>query len=720
MSWGFSTNSLPEVDSVGSKSKFIDLALARFKLCVEAENKARSECLEDWQFSVGDQWPKDIRDDRNADGRPCLTTNRLPQFIRNVTNEQRQQRPAAQVNPVGNGADRELAEIIQGIVRHIEVQSDAEIAYDHAFECMVRGGFGWWRILTEYVKNGSKEQEIFIKRVKNPFKVYMDPMTDEPDDSDARFAFVVVDMDPDEYRDQYKESRLAGLVEFTSLGDKAPGWLTKDTIRVAEYFYIEGDSKFDRKIKWAKINAIESLEKADIPGNFIPLIRVVGDDLDIDGERHISGLVRHAKDPQRMSNYWESAATEAIALAPKAPWVISEGQIEDHEEEWRQSNRRNLVALVYKAEDANGKQVPPPSRNAVEPPIQAIGMMLERAAANLSVTTGLNDANLGRPKPDESGKAVLARQKQGDLGTLNFSDNLARSIRHGTRVLLSMIPQVYDTPRIMRIIKPDQSVSHVIIHNGADQTDQANALQTEAIQKIYDIGVGSYDLTVTVGPSFQSKRQEAVAQQLELLKILPPQTATAIMDIVVDNMDMPGAQAIADRLRKMVPPDLLDDESQDPKQVIQKLQAQNKQLSQSHDLLTKALTDTTNVIKEKQIEQQGKMQLEQEKGKIQILVAEIGAKAQESQIRLKMEMEMWKQLHGGALESAAKVQDHDHELLMTAAGQTHEGDMHEKEAAHDSRTQAAEHANQAATQVSDQVHQQSMAEQQAENPSTDS
>lgn len=457
-----------------SDKEFIQLALDRFQQCVEAESKNREEALDDWKFKLGEQWPENYKKDRQADGRPCLTMNRLPAQVKQVTNEQRAQRPAAQVNPVGSDADVDTAEVIQGMLRHIEINSDAEIAYDNAFECMVTGGFGYYRIITDYADEEGLEQEIMVEWIENPFTVYLDPAAKKPDKSDAKFGFIFKDMTRLEYEAEYKDSQLASLEEMTSQGDVPAEWLSKDGVRVAEYFYVETEKKkldngrevTKRKVKWALINAVEILEKQDWLGKYIPIVPVLGDSANIDGKRYLSGIVRNAKDPQRQINFMESAATEAVALAPRAPYTAAAGQTENYPE-WKTANTRNHAVLRYDAMDVQGKPVPPPQRNNVEPPIQAIMLMLRQANDDLKAVTGLYDPSLGNAHQDQSGKAIQNLQKQGDVGNLNWSDNLSRSMRYGYRMILDLIPKIYDTDRIQRIVNPDGSAKMVNITNSA-------------------------------------------------------------------------------------------------------------------------------------------------------------------------------------------------------------------------------------------------------------
>lgn len=472
-------------------AEFLAEAHERFKLTAEAESEQRDREEQSFKFRMGEQWPAEIKSRREAKGLPCLTMNRLPSQIRQITNEQRQQRPAGQVNPVGDGATVEVAEILQGMVRHIEVNSDEEIAIDNAFECMVTGGRGYWRYLTDYIDDESDLQEIIAAWIENPFTVYIDPSASNPVRSDAMFAFIISDLSPDVYKAMYGKSELAAsLVEFQSKGDLPSDWVTKDHIRVAEYFYVEfekgkrknGKEVNKRKVKWAQINAIEVLDRRDWPGKWIPIVPVLGDQININGKRFITGLVWSSIDAQRQYNYWITAATQAVALAPVAPWIVAEGQIAGHEAEWAESNR-NPHILTYQAMDVNGKPVPPPQRITAEPPIQAMVAMVAQAANDMKAIPGLYDPSLGNAKSDQSGEAIKRLQKQGDLGTLNYSDNLARSIRFSIRMKLDLMPSIYDTERMQRIVKPDGTADMVQITNSRNQGPEApQAPANEATQ----------------------------------------------------------------------------------------------------------------------------------------------------------------------------------------------------------------------------------------------
>ncbi|MDP9159471.1 MAG: hypothetical protein M3O09_04485, partial [Acidobacteriota bacterium] len=586
---------MPETATQSQATKdFLALARKRFQLAADAEADTRKLCLEDLKFSVGDQWPEEIKIGRGR--KVTLTMDQIQQSINQVSNEYRQQRPATNVAPVGNDSDEDTAEIFQGAIRHIEVRSDAEIAYDNAHDHTVRTGFGSYRFLTEYTDNDGN-QEILIAPIRNQFGVYWQPGVSQ---DKATWCFLISDIPVEEYDDALDTDNTdAGrmnsksLVEFSSEGDAQQEWITKEYIRVAEYFTVEEiaekGKKTKRKVTWHKINAVEELEKPrNLPGSSIPIFTCTGYDIEVDGKRYLAGLVRNVKDAQRQYNYMVSAATEAIALAPKAPFIMADGQAEGYEKMWENANTDTYSTLFYKPFAVNGTPLPPPQRQQSEPPIQAMTVMINQARMDLRASTGLYDPSLGQNKGDESGKAIQSLQKQGDVATLNYSDNMARTMRRAGNVLIDWIRHYYDAPRIQRIIKPDGSVSQVVIHNGADQADQAQALLTDKIKKIYDIGVGDYDIVIDVGPNFKTKREQAVSSQLEFLKLLPPQVAVNYTDLVAGNMDWPQAKEFAARAKKMLPPQLQDQDDGDPEAKLQQMQQVNAHLAQQHQLLEKA------------------------------------------------------------------------------------------------------------------------------------
>ncbi len=688
---------------------FLRVARERFQQCADAERDIRKEAEDDHDFWGGKQWPAQIEADRLNAQRPCLTINRLRQFGKQVVNEQRQNRPSIQINPVGDGADKETAEIFQGIARHIEINSNAEQAYDTAFEHSVIGGFGYFRILTDYFDDKSTDQEIFIERIVNPFTVYIDPSAQKADRSDMQFAFIVRDLTKEQFKARWPNATASSLSDFSSIGDGAPDWFPQGKIRVAEYFHIEtkkrtllkfqdGSTAYKDEIlpehanektvrqtreveiptvQWEVIDAVEKLEETTWPGRWIPIVPVLGDEYMVNNKPQLAGIVRFAKDAQRMYNYERSNITEMIALAPKAPWQGAEGQFEGHEDEYKQSNVRNIAYLQYKPKSVGGELVPPPQRMSVEPPIQAATAALAQADNDLKATTGIYDASLGAPGPEQSGKAILARQKEGDTANYGFIANLTISITHTGRILLDLIPKIYDEPRIVRIVKPDATHEtvpvnqHFVMQNGQPQPIKPGEEQQfqDGLAKIYDLSVGRYDVTVSTGPSYQSRRQEAAESMIELIKAYPA-FAQVTGDLMVRMMDWPMSSEIADRLKSMLPPGLQGDQSEN---IPPQAQAQMAQLQQQVQQYQQMLQMAAETIKTKKMELESRERIAGMQAQAQIIAAELRAKT----------------------SSAEKLAAMDFASITKRLDLLHEGVSLDAEFAADQASQQAQHQHEA-------------------------
>lgn len=705
----------------------IQQALTRFKQASEADEEWRMNCLDDLDFSIGNQWPLTIQTIREKDGRPCLVMDQIQQSIRLVCNQYRQQPPSINISPVGNGADVETSDILQGIYRHIEVNCDAQVTYEKVHEGMVRTGFHSCRILSEYCDEDSDDQEVVIEWIRNGFSVYWQPGVPQ---EKARWCFIVVDMPRDEYKNEYPKSNLASSSDWTATGNQPAEWVNKEYIRVAEYFEVvdveRKGKRPSKKVIWRKITAYEELDKEDIPGTSIPVFTAYADDIDVDGKRYVAGLVRNAKGPQRQYNYMVSGATEAVSLAPKAPWIAVEGQLAGREVQWEQANVRNFAVLQYKQIDIAGKPAAPPQRMTAEPPIQGLAQMIGQASNDLKASLGLYDPSNGNAHADQSGKAIQSLQQQGNIATLNYSDNMGRMMKRLGKTMLEWIRVIYDEPRVQRIINPDSTVRHVVIHNGADQQAAAQKLAQgdnpqssdqqpvtpQQIMKIYDIGVGKYDVIVSIEQTYQTKRKEAAATQIDLMKALPPPQASAISDLAVRNMDIPQSSEMADRIKRMQPPQILGGDDSDPAVQLQQAQSQLAQFSQQHDLLTKALQEAQQTIQTKQIEQQGKTgiaQMEQATKEnivrmqeaTKLAVAQINASKDANQAIAEQEIAQYELLHNAA-----------HDIAMQKDDQAHQQGMAQQQQAAAAQAQQSDQAAAQQTQQSDQQHAQAMQQQQ--------
>ena len=584
----------------------IEEAKQFLRLCNDSDSNNRAEALDDVRFAAGDQWPVDVQNSRVLEARPCLTINKVDAYIRQICNQQRQQRPRIKVHGMNNDSDAKVAEIITGITRHIENQSDADQAYDHAFEYCVKMGWGYWRVTTDYVRDDSFDQEIYIKRIENPFSVYFDPNSVEPDGSDAEKCLVTTVVSKAVFKKMYPNAEDTQGFSSKGTGDTESEWVTKEDIRIAEYFYTEREKAmiiqlsdgttgysdempskkalaeagitvidkrdtWRKKIKWCKLTAMQILEEGEWAGKFIPIVPVFGQEVRVDDKHKKFGLVRMAKDPQRMYNYWSTALTETVALAPKAKWLLAEGQDEGHENEWAMANIKAMPVLRYKQTDIEGRIAPAPTRLQPEPPPAGVMTALQCMNQDLQAVVGIFDPGQ-LPQGMQSGKSLQGQQSQADMTNFHYYDNLTRSIRHTGRIILDLIPKIYDRQRVMRIIGDDGKPEMVTINEqGQDEQGVSKVLN--------DVTVGEYDVVMETGPGYNSKRQEAVDSMMGLLGADPTLMQTA-GDLIFRNMDFPGAEVIADRLAAANPMAQIDDKSPIPPQVQMQLANAKQQIQQ--------------------------------------------------------------------------------------------------------------------------------------------
>jgi hypothetical protein len=629
----------------------------RFTVAQAAYSDSREDELDDLRFMAGSpdnawQWPADVLATRGAvqgqtiNARPCLTINKLPQHVRLVTNEQRQNRPTARVIPADDNADPEVAEIFDGIVRHIEYMSDADVAYDTACDNQVTYGEGYIRILTEYTKEDSFEQDIRIARVRSSFSVYMDPMIQDPCGQDANWCFITEDIPKAEYERMYPDATPVTGMMSQGVGDQTLSmWVSQETVRIAEYFYVDTKraklnlypdniTAFDgtpedrrlksaygkplrsresdrRKIMWIKTNGYEVLEEREWAGKYIPVIRVIGNEFEVDGQIYISGLVRNAKDAQRMYNYWVSQEAEMLALAPKAPFIGYGGQFEGYETNWKTANTNNWPYLEVNPDVTDGAGNPLPLPERAQPPMAQTGLIQAKVGAgeDIKSTTGQYDSSIGATSNERTGRAILARERQGDTSTYHYVDNLARAVKYVARQLVDMIPKIYDTQRVARIINVEGEVGMARI-NPAQPEAVRKIVDEQGIEimKIYNPNVGTYDVHVSSGPSYMTRKQEAMDTMGQILQTNPALWGVA-GDLFVKNMDWPGAETMAKRFEKMLDPKVLADTDESPEaqvmrqqmeqmaQAMEQTNAQIQQLMQSYEMQKLAIDEQNSQIK---------------------------------------------------------------------------------------------------------------------------
>jgi len=643
------------------------------------ESKNRAAALDDLWFLQGDgQWPLASKALRTAEGRPCLTVNTLPAMVHQVTNDLRQNKPGIKVHPVDDDADVETAEVMQGMIRHIEYDSNAEVAYITAATGAAQVGAGYFELYTDYESPDTFDQVIKFRRIRNGFTVYMGHHV-EPDGSDMQQCVISEDIPKAQFFQEYPDADAPSYGIGNGVGDSSAGWVTSDMVRIARYFRVECKSRTlcrlpdgqvmwkdeyqgklpegtetrkseDRKVMVYKLTAMEVLERTEIPCFWIPVFPVYGDEIDINGEVFRSGLVRHAKDPARMYNYWITSATEEVSLRPKTPYIGAKGQFEGYEEEWGSANNRTYSYLEYNQVTLDGLQAPPPQRQPMADVPTGVLAMAGHARDNIKATMGLFDASLGNKGTATSGKQELAQQREGDTAQYHYADGLKITMRHAGRCLLWMIPRIYDTPRAVRILGEDETPAHVKINEpypkSAPQQPQPGQPMPEgqAVEMaMHDLSVGKYDCTITTGPSYTTLRQEAAEAMISFGQSWPK-----LMDIagdkVVKAMDWPGAEEIAERIARTIPPEIRGDEDgnapaamvQTPKGPVPVEQASAmlaqmeqglKEMSQEMGDLQSglAVAKENNASKERiaQMNNTAKEDIEELKGVIQMLIAKM-------------------------------------------------------------------------------------------------
>ena len=599
--------------------KFMEDARERFRMAVNASDRQRNEMRDDLRFYAGIQWDESIRAVRDQQGRPCLTINRIPGFVSHVTNNMRQQRPAIAIDPIADGADEEIAEVRQGLMRHIEVNSQSDLAGDKAFENMCIMGLGYVRIIDGWADPRSvTDQELYIEWLPNIFNVFEDPAATKADWSDGKYKFIVEDITLIEFRRRFgKDKSPASLSEFTALGADQPYWMLGDKIRIAEYFHIEEDDDilyelndgtgvYDselenddprvlqlkivdgeyvyrnakrKRVMWTLLYGLGILRQREWKGKYIPVIPFIGSQTELEGERIVAGMVRHARESQRMFNYAYSCLVEAIALAPRAPWIAEAGSVEEFLDQFRNANTDPQAVLMYRQRSVDGTPVAPPRREVSETPIQSLVEALKLADENLKSIFRIFDASLGQKGPQESGIAINSRKIESDLATYDWIDNYTHGLKFLGIVLDDLLQYYYNRPgRIIQILQEDLQRKPITMNQASDGQDA-----------VYDLSKGKFAITVSTEPSFATRRQEAAKSMVDMAKVYPP-LMQSCGPMIIRQMDWPGKDAIAAQLEKTLPADLRTPDPDAPKDDPEQLKQAIAQLSQQNQVMSQMLT----------------------------------------------------------------------------------------------------------------------------------
>jgi hypothetical protein len=625
----------------------------RFKQCEEFEAYTRPINLDDRRFYHGDaenlfQWPRGVLQDR-GEKRPRITINKTQHHVALIINDQKQNKTSIKYRATGFGATAQSAQINQALARHVMAQSNFEDIMDKACEFQVVEGMAYWRVVTDYVSPDSFEQEIYIRPIKDPRMVYLDPNISADDGSDARFGFIFSDVPRSLFEAEYPAYRNLLSYSNTLGSDFQNMWYDKHIVRVAEYYRLSEEqdelieyevedgsgerravraSKLPRKLveqlkqmptsrvreittnkcEWFKIVGGRVIKRGDWPGAYIPIVRVPGIESIIDGRYDRRGHVRMLKDPQRVYNYYSSAGVETVALQSRTPYMASAKAIEGYEALWASANIDNPSVLVYNSYDDEGNKLEMPQRIEGPRMPEAVVQGLMIASNEMMSVSGQYPAQLGKDEQEVSGVAIAKRQQQGDTSTYHFISKLSMAIRHTGVILLDLFPKVYDTERVIQIVGEDGTESAVKIDPMLDSASVGlfgeNVPEKEAqkmrrrgmVEFALNPAIGRYAVSVDVGPSYNTQRQEAWNALSQIITQNADLTAI-IGDLALRSADFPLADEAAERLRRMVPAQALGDA---PSPEVTALQQQVQNLTSSLAAAIQALGDKAADVKRDQ------------------------------------------------------------------------------------------------------------------------
>jgi len=573
----------------------------------QANQENYRQAHEDLEFLAGDQWPSDVARERETNSRPTLTINRLPQFINQVVNDFRINSPSIRVAPVDNKGDPELADIYNGLLRSIMYTSSAHSVWSSAFAHAVSCGIGHYRVVSEYSGDDGFDQELKIKRISNPLSVYWDAASYEPDRSDANRCFVTELLPKKVFRQRYPGASEVDFIKPDSHHNSGNSffWHDTDSVRVAEYWrkvyekrkialFADGqkaditdlkqnDLQFlpeivaertieDHRIEQCLVSGSETLEKITVwPGKHIPIIPVLGQEVPLGEHIYRYGLIRYARDAQQLYNYYRSAAAETIALAPRAPFLATPQMIGEFKNQWDSHHLKNRPYLLYNPDpDAPGGR---PIREKPADIPAALYQEAQIASDDMKATTGIYDASLGQRSNEQSGKAIMARQREGDVSTYHFRDNFNTSLLQCGRVLVDLIPKIYDTERVVALMEEESDEPKFAPINQQVMSNDGNPVLRN------DLKAGKFDVRVNLGPSYTTRRQEAADSMIQFVQAFP-QTAQVAGDLVAKAMDWPDADKFAERMRKTMPPQILGDDAEQPDPQAQEQAAKQQQMAE--------------------------------------------------------------------------------------------------------------------------------------------
>lgn len=605
------------------KAKLLSTVKERFKLMSDADHENRLQAMEDMKFVnvPGEQWDENMKIERG--NRPCYEFNKLRPIGKRIINDMRANRPSAKVRAV-EGGDIETAEIEEGLIRNIWNISDGETITDYAAEYQVNAGMAGWRVTTKYADDSMFEQDIMVEAIQNPFCLYCDPSSKDYLKRDAEDWILTDKISKKAYKHKYPNAEESNFDENSEFDND--DWEDEESVRIAEYWYkephkkeiwqlddgtvVDGDSDeanspdievrvvkrrevMTNKIYWCIVSGSAILEgPTEWAGTQFPFVMVFGEYIVIDGKTYWWGLPRFAKDAQRSYNVARTAISETIAQAPKSKFWATQEQAKGLERQWSEAHKKNYPFMLYNPDPKNPG--PPVMMYGPDVPVALI-QESQLASEELKAVTGIYDASMGAKSNEQSGRAIYARQQQGEIVTFNFQDNMAKGMQRTYEIILDLIPHVYDTERELRILGNDGAEDYVRVNQVTFDPEAGRQV------RVNDLSKGKFDVTITVGPSFATLRQEAAETYGNMANVYPELMGIA-GDLVFKSMDMPYADEIAERLRTILPPQ------------IQEMLNQGKEIPpEAQQAMQQAAQAMQQVQQHGQLVQEAAAELEQEK-----------------------------------------------------------------------------------------------------------
>lgn len=714
----------------------------RYKYASDQWQEARDERTTDLRFILGDPWTEDDRKARREAGRPTISHDELGQYLNAAINGVRQNRRGIKIGPAKAGADEQTAAQQEDLVRTIEKNSRAQGVYCQAFQQMVEGGYGFFRVSRKYTDDDSFDQEIVLKGIPNPDSVLVDPDCQEPDWSDQRFCFVLEPMPRDEFKRRWPGAQVQ---DFSNEDMRvAPDWIKEDSVLVAEYWELETAESYTlyqradgsssrtkpegqrvvrtRTVEVKKLvqrftNGIEILEETEQPGDVIPIVPMIGLERWVDEgsgpKRKINSMIRLARDPQMSLAFLSSQQMEEAGLSPKVPYVGYKGQFESDQEAWDSITKIPHAYLQVDAlvDGASGQVLPLPQRVPFTPNFQEYEIAKDSARRAIQAAMGISPLPTAAQRNNEkSGVALEKITDAQNLGSYHFIDSFDRALCYAGRVILAWIPVTYDTEREISLRKADDTHKVVTINTREPYFDQHSGEMTQ-----FDTAQGEHYPDVSTGPSHQSQMEDAAEFLDQLignmpnLPVAPPQAAK-LLSLAIK---MRNLGPLGDQMAEIISPQ--DQTGQQAMALAQQAQMQNQQMQEAIGKLQTELQQLQLERAGKVIDNQARMQIERMKIEAGLAEAEIATKAQVASERNEFVSDLWAQMHGQAHEAALQSDQQAHEQQMAAAEQQHEQALAQQQAAVEQQQQQQQGEQQAALQSDQQAHEQQMTGQQQQH-----